>query len=557
MSTRILRQRDTNTSYRLVPLEEDGEANASELPLSTISKDQGKSKKRRITKNRSPTLADPQIQFPTPQIFQDHPTFHLIIARHHPHAAYNALPSKIRYQHTVELFEILSLFLTLSLLEDMAAHSNAYAAAKATERQMESGRKWKEVSASELGLWLGIVLYMGVHSSPAVRDYGRHNGLNPTHPICEYMGQTRFEEIKRYFHVSSPDLPKIAPTGRRLCHSKVDLILDQLRKSSHQYRMPSTHVSLDECMIRATGRSPDTYKMPSKPIEQGFTFHCLADHGYTWDFHPTSNHAGPDPVPSTDGLTATGEVVYHLLRKLPSTMYFIVYLDNYYTTVPLLGRLRHDLHMGACGTARPSSAGFPPQLKIPKQDIGKYEYHALKVLTVKDSLFGQLVGAHLWFDNVPVTILSTVHDFESQQERLTKRPGKKSTNAKKAREAFGDLQEKQMMIALCIDDYNHNMGGVDIADQLHSYYDTQLTSIRTWWPMLFWAFDTMVTNAYFIYQDMPQSSKTITHKEFRLQCAWGLILAGSGPISTSQIVQSTKAKSTRSNVHEDTYFTLD
>jgi len=196
ISTRILRQLDTNTSYRLVPLVEDGEATASGLPLSTISKDQGKSKKRRITKNHSPTPADPQIQFPTPQIFQDPPTFHPIIPRHHPHVAYSTLPSKIHYQHTVELFEILNLFLTSSLFEDMAAHSNAYAAAKASERQMESGRKWKELSTSELGVWLGIVLYIGVHSSPAVRDYWRHNGLNPTHPICEYMGQTQFEEIK-------------------------------------------------------------------------------------------------------------------------------------------------------------------------------------------------------------------------------------------------------------------------------------------------------------------------------------------------------------------------
>ena len=112
----------------------------------------------------------------------------------------------------------------------MAAQCNAYAAAKASERQMESGRKWKEVSASELGVWLGIVLYKGVHSYPAVRDYWRHNGLNPTHPICEYMGQTQFEDIERYFRVSSPDLPKIAPTGRQLWHSTGDLILDQLRK---------------------------------------------------------------------------------------------------------------------------------------------------------------------------------------------------------------------------------------------------------------------------------------------------------------------------------------
>jgi hypothetical protein len=134
MSTRILRQRDPNTSYQHVPLEEDGEATAGELPLSTISKDQGKSKKRRITKHHSPTSADPQIQFPTPQIFQDPPTFNTIIPRYHPHTAYNTLPLKIRYQHIVEPFEILRLFLTQSLLEDMAANTNAYAAAKAREQ---------------------------------------------------------------------------------------------------------------------------------------------------------------------------------------------------------------------------------------------------------------------------------------------------------------------------------------------------------------------------------------------------------------------------------------
>jgi len=50
--------------------------------------------------------------------------------------------------------------------------------------------------------------------------------------------------------------------------------------------------------------------------------------------------------------------------------------------------------------------------------ILKYEYYTLKVLAIKDSLFGQLVGAHLWCNNVAVTILSTGYNFEFQQERL-------------------------------------------------------------------------------------------------------------------------------------------
>ena len=93
-----------------------------------------------------------------------------------------------------------------------------------------------------------------------------------------------------------------------------------------------------------------------------------------------------------------------------------MYLDNFYTSVPLLGRLHHDLKIGGCGTARPSSALFPSELKVPKSDIGKHEHHALKIAVVKDSVFQEEVGAHLWFDNALVIILSTVHEVGSEKE---------------------------------------------------------------------------------------------------------------------------------------------
>lgn len=43
-----------------------------------------------------------------------------------------------------------------------------------------------------------------------------------------------------------------------------------------------------------------------------------------------------------------------------------------------------------------------------------------------------------------------------------KRPGKKSTNAKNARGAFGDGHEKWVLIFLCIEGYALHMGSVDI-----------------------------------------------------------------------------------------------
>lgn len=162
----------------------------------------------------------------------------------------------------------------------------------------------------------------------------------------------------------------------------------------------------------------------------------------------------------------------------------------------------------------------------------------------------------MWFNNVPVTSLSTVHSFEFQQERLRKLLGKKGTNANEVLEGFANSLEKKISIPLDIDDYNYNMSGIGIADQIHSYYDTQLISFRTLWYMLLWAYDTMVTNTYIIYKDMSQSCNTVIHEKCHLQCAWRMILTGSGPISMPQSACSTRAKSTWSNIQEGSYLQL-
>ena len=80
--------------------------------------------------------------------------------------------------------------------------------------------------------------------------------------------------------------------------------------------------------MQTTRRPPDTYKMPRKPIEQGSKFHCLADHGYIWDFHATSNQAGLDYVPVVNGPTLIGRVVYHFLSKPPLSKYRVAHLDK-------------------------------------------------------------------------------------------------------------------------------------------------------------------------------------------------------------------------------------
>jgi hypothetical protein len=81
----------------------------------------------------------------------------------------------------------------------------------------------------------------------------------------------------------------------------------------------------------------------------------------------------------------------------------------------------------------------------------------------------------VWQDNNIVLVLSNIHiihtinDFVARQR---KRPAKTSTSDNIVRIVFGDNLIKELQIPIFIDDYNYNIGGVNIANQLREAYET-------------------------------------------------------------------------------------
>ena len=74
-----------------------------------------------------------------------------------------------------------------------------------------------------------------------------------------------------------------------------------------------------------------------------------------------------------------------------------------------------------------------------------------------------------------------------------------------------------------IDDYNHNMNGVDLADQLRASYHTHLRGVRNWLPLFYWLVDTIKVNSYLIWRmHYPQ----VSHKEFQLEVSKQLTMEG-------------------------------
>ena len=123
------------------------------------------------------------------------------------------------------------------------------------------------------------------------------------------------------------------------------------------------------------------------------------------------------------------------------------------------------------------------------------------------------VLAMLWIDNGPVTMLSTIHEINSKVSKERRKPRETSTNSRKVTSVFGSASRKILPIPKIIDDYNHHMGSVNIADQLRSYYSTQLTVNRTWPPLFFWLLDTSIINSYLISKKLEEESNLIDINE--------------------------------------------
>ena len=113
--------------------------------------------------------------------------------------------------------------------------------------------------------------------------------------------------------------------------------------------------------------------------------------------------------------------------------------------------------------------------------------------------------------------IHTVNQAEDFREKERRRPAKTSTNGRIVRKVFRDEYVKELSIPRFIDDYNHNIGGVDLANQYREAYKTYKPSLRNWWPLFYWLINVCCINAYRLYVLHTDDTKKLTHAQFRVE----------------------------------------
>jgi hypothetical protein len=236
----------------------------------------------------------------------------------------------------------------------------------------------------------------------------------------------------------------------------------------------------------------------------------------TWRIAWCIKQHGIGELKKVDELTPTGSMVLQMARLLPKfpNSPYVIYLDNYFTSIPLFSMLQKE-NIGAAGTTRPSGIDFLALLIVLRKNWStKLDWGT----TVADIVNNVLcIG---WQDNNFVLGLSTVHTVHQPQVGVLSernRPSKTSTNSAITQKVFGNSPRMLLDILTWVDDYNHNMNSVDLANQFRQAYDTQQIAYRIWMPLLHWILDQAAINAFkiAIILKVQQKDDRSCHLEFR------------------------------------------
>lgn len=157
----------------------------------------------------------------------------------------------------------------------------------------------------------------------------------------------------------------------------------RLRTRFQKYFQPGTCVTIDESMAMCTGKTYHKVHIDRKPIIDGYKIVTLALNGYIWDFLWWSGSGAGDAGPSEwnqhyrvqHGITfCSALAVLTLCHSLPFEEYqFIIFMDNFYTSIKLFSLMRTELGIGACGTIRYGN-DIPKEIKAIESPLSQKNY---------------------------------------------------------------------------------------------------------------------------------------------------------------------------------------
>jgi hypothetical protein len=347
--------------------------------------------------------------------------------------------------------------------------TNEYQEASRSRKRRESHeRKWHDLTVENLKAYLGMLLLMPMIHKPKLRDYWSNSVLTDAPAIKTIFSRDEFFQIKSA--VKFYDTKNFNQNDRL---SRMRPLMNSIISNTSRLYAPPRDLTLDETMIKFSGRSNFKVYMPLKPIKYGFKVFTVTP--------------SEEPIVVNfsifDGKRSNiREIVQNMMSPFLNKGHHL-YIDRFYCSPSVLIDLQRN-KTGACGTCMLNRLSLSEEIKTELSELPRddFKYYATNEI---------LLSA--WKDKKLVTVISTIH--KPKQNRIIRR--RKQENITNSNSFI--KESKNVPNSIC--EYNLKAKGVDILDQYISYYLFSHKSIKWHFRVLIYLLEIALVNSWTIYSN--------------------------------------------------------
>lgn len=382
------------------------------------------------------------------------------------------------------------------LFSTMETNTNIYA--------LQQGRSsFKQTTASEIEVLFALHILAGTLKFPRIHMYW--DRALKVNVFQENMSRYRFFELRTNLHIVN-NLEK--PSENKDKFFKVRPIYTAIRKRCNELPVEE-NVCVDEGIIPFTGKLSAKQYIKGKPNPWGIKMFMLCGKsGIVHDFLLYQGSTTELDENCCKRLGLAPAVVLQLSKQILDGTCHKLYFDNYFSSYHLFQVLK-EYGIKAAGTVRLNRFGknipFSDDKTLMKQPRGYCE----EVASADDIFLCK------WLDNKPV-VLGSNFIGKGLVDEVDRWEKKKNMYVKVERPEI-------------VRRYNHAMGGVDLFDQLISYYRIFVKSRKWTLRMIFHAVDFAIAQSWLEYRrdagrlGVPKN-KQLDLLHFRIRLADGLIM---------------------------------
>jgi len=314
-------------------------------------------------------------------------------------------------------------------------------------------QEWQPCTPARMKAYLGILIHMGLSQLHHMQSHWE----NSVHYSCSFcpnvMTRNEFTLLHKFFHIVNN---QNANQDDRLY--KIRPLFNLMVSKFQRYYVLSKDITIDERIVKYTGRLIFRQYIRNKPIKLGIKVFLLSDslngYIYNWEVYCGAGQR-------LDNASLAHEVITRLVEGLHNRGHLVCF-DSYYTNVPTVKYLA-TRGFGCLGMLRQNRKFIPQVIKRPQEPLEPGE-----------ALFrrsGNLL-CFIFKDKKEIRMLTNVYG-----------------------NAFNGNGKPQALF-----DYNFLMRGVDKSNQSNSYYHFRHKSIK-WYKTLFISvLESTVSNAYQLYK---------------------------------------------------------